>query len=339
MNGRLENEIKIQNESSLVLDRLPNYVKNWYYNMVASDMSASSCKDYVMKISKFLSYINSDVLNINAEDITEDIVQQYMISIKTRETKNGIVETSDSYRHTVWYCLNNFLGYLCSHGLIEKNYMINIKKGKNNDLQRINQNRILLTERDFKKILNAARNYEINNKLGRQSVSFENRDVAILELFMTTGMRESALANINIDDINFNDMSITIIDKGDIMHKCSMSDELATTISDWIDEREYYVEDKNIKTNALFISEKGNRISTDAIYDMIKKYTKIALGKELSPHKLRAGFISILYKKTKDIEFCRRAVGHSNIATTQRYITTSNKEKEESMNIMSSLIE
>lgn len=338
MNGRLENELKIQNESLLILEKLPKYVLNWYYNMVASDMSASSCKDYVMKVYRFLSYINNNVINIKTEDITEDIVQKYMISIRTKKTKAGIVETSDSYRHTIWYCLNNFLGYLCSHGLIEKNYMINIKKGKNNDLQRINQNRILLTEKEFKRIICAAKTYEINNKLGRQSVTFSERDVAIIELFMTTGMRESALANINIDDINFNDMSLTIIDKGDIMHKCFMSDELATTISNWIDEREYYVEDKNIKTNALFISEKGNRISTDAIYDMIKKYTKIALGKELSPHKLRAGFISILYKKTKDIEFCRRAVGHSNIATTQRYITTSNKEKEESMNIMTSLI-
>ncbi|MEE3416989.1 MAG: site-specific integrase, partial [Prevotella sp.] len=58
----------------------------------------------------------------------------------------------------------------------------------------------------------------------------------------------------------------------------------------------------------------------------------------LSPHKLRSGFCSIMYSKTHDIEFVRRAVGHSNVATTQRYIVTNKDEKKKSAEIMESIL-
>ena len=54
----------------------------------------------------------------------------------------------------------------------------------------------------------------------------------------------------------------------------------------------------------------------------------------VSPHKIRAGVASILYEETKDIEFVRRAIGHTNVATTQRYIRTENKEREKASKLL-----
>ena len=91
-------------------------------------------------------------------------------------------------------------------------------------------------------------------------------------------------------------------------------------------------------TDALFISKYGERISAKGVSNIVKKYTEEALGKPLSPHKLRAGFCSILYNKTHDTEFVRRAVGHSNISTTQRYIVTDGDEKRQSASIIGKAI-
>ena len=71
---------------------------------------------------------------------------------------------------------------------------------------------------------------------------------------------------------------------------------------------------------------------------MIIETTEIALGRRLSPHKLRAGLCSILYDETHDIEFVRRAIGHSNVATTSRYIHTNEDEKQKASNIMEKLL-
>ena len=72
--------------------------------------------------------------------------------------------------------------------------------------------------------------------------------------------------------------------------------------------------------------------------EIVQKYTGRALGKPLSPHKLRAGYCSILYNKTHDAEFVRRAVGHANVATTQRYIVTKGNERKKAAEIMASIL-
>jgi integrase/recombinase XerD len=102
----------------------------------------------------------------------------------------------------------------------------------------------------------------------------------------------------------------------------------------WI--RESFAKGKN--DNHLFLSDRGCRISETAIDTIVHKYTKAAIGKPLSPHKLRAGFCSVLYEQTGDIEFVRRAVGHSSAATTQRYIVTNGDERKRASEIIGNLI-
>ena len=64
---------------------------------------------------------------------------------------------------------------------------------------------------------------------------------------------------------------------------------------------------------------------------MVSSITKKALGYEMSPHKLRSGFCSILYKETKDLELVRRIVGHASSITTQRYIVINDDDKEKAL--------
>ena len=153
---------------------------------------------------------------------------------------------------------------------------------------------------------------------------------------MTTGMRKTALTEIDINDIDLDRCKLSIIDKGKKYHIYSLSDDIMEYIKKWLLDRE------NIKghekTDALFISEKGDRLTGNAIVKIVEKYSKAGLGYSISPHKLRAGFCSILYDKKHDIEFVRKVVGHANIRTTQRYIVTDNTERKEAVDIMSDLL-
>jgi site-specific recombinase XerD len=100
-------------------------------------------------------------------------------------------------------------------------------------------------------------------------------------------------------------------------------------------DRDYFVSEDQ---DALFVTEKGNRLASVSISRLVEKYCEEGLGYKISPHKLRSGFCSILYNKTHDAEFVRRAVGHSNIATTQRYIKTNDNEKEIASNIIGGVL-
>jgi len=332
MKGRLESEIKIDKTIENMLKNLPIEVTKWNNLMDASRKTPATRRDFVMKIRYFICSLTDNPKKYNFDSLTEEDVIRFMKKIRTKENEVGdIIETSDSYQNTMWCCLNSFFGYLAKEKIIPYNYMQDIKKGRNHDLERINEHRVLLTSRDFKQIIGALDKVS-RNQIGRTNTY--NRDKLIILLLMTTGMRETALIEINLEDVHLDTQSLYVIDKGKLPHKYFLESEVCEIIKDYLSDRNEMLFDKSEITDALFISKYGERISAKGVSNIVKKYTKAALGKELSPHKLRAGFCSILYSKTHDTEFVRRAVGHSNISTTQRYIVTNGDEKRQSASII-----
>lgn len=338
MTGRLEHEIKIDQNIQKKLDSAPAYITDWYYNLKASGVTASSCQNYIEKTLRFLSSLENGT---ELEKITLEEVQKYFISIQRKETPNGLVYTSDSYRQNIWCSLNSFFEYLYNTHKINENYMKCINKPKNRDLARINESRVLLTKDDFKKLIEVAENgvaYDERAIFGDYTAKkFDHvysRDKAIMLLFLTTGMRKTALSEINIEDLDMRERTIRVIDKGDKLHVYNLSTQTHEALRLWLMDR------NEIKpsSDALFVTEEGNRLHPNTIVKAIARYSEAALGYKISPHKLRAGFCSVLYEETKDIEFVRRAVGHSNIATTQRYIVTKGDERKRASKIIDNLL-
>lgn len=331
MNGRVSLNNKIAKEIEDKLNNYPDFLCDFYYGLRASNKQITSCREYLNKAINFLESIDSDVNNINPENITRQNVNKYMIGIQTKtDNKGNIKETSDSYQLSVWYALRSFFDYLKRNEYIKENYMLNIDKPKNRDLARINSKRLLLTERDFVKILNSVES-GVGDYIAK-SRQIKERDMAIMVLLMTTGMRRTALTTINIDDIDFDTQTLKVIDKGNKFQEYYLSDEVIYIIQKWIDKRSTLPTIKD--ENALFISRQGNRCSGHTIFYLVEKYCEDALGYKVSPHKIRAGFCSQMYEATGDIEKVRRMVGHSDVSTTQRYIVTENKERIESAQLM-----
>ena len=330
MKGRLENEIKREQYISAMLNDLPDYVNDWHLNLKASNKTAATRCDFLTKIRRFLYSINDIPKFVTTRQITEDVVISYFISCQRKETKDGIETTSSSYQRGVYNCLNNFLGFLSRRGEIPTNYMQDITKPKDIDKERVNRNRILLTEKDFQNILDAVE----DNTRTRLICS---RDRAILLTLMTTGMRETALTEINNEDIDFENHTLTVVDKGNKTQVYKLSPILEAELKQYI----WFKEQKSWgrRADALFLSQAGKeRLHRNSISQIVKKYSELGIGYAVSPHKLRAGFCSIMYSKTNNIEFVRRAVGHSDISTTQRYIVTDQNEREEAANIMEQLL-
>ena len=325
MNGRLENELIILNKVENKLKEMPRYVEDWYYALRASDCTATTCSGYVNQIHLFMLYLNKNTKEVKLSDITKDSVNGYIISKRTTERNGEIVETSISTRKTIWFALNNFLGYLYDSDLINENYMQNIRKPKNN---RQPEPKTFLNEDDFRKMLIAARQSSTD-------YFYKARNYGMIYLLMATGLRVTALRSINVDDIDWDNNTLTVIDKGDKTQTYYITEDLMDKLENVKDHRNDYAKD----SPALFITKQGKRISKEVVEDLLVKISKGIRedGKPISPHQIRAGFCSIIYNKTKDIEFVRRAVGHSDVSTTMRYIVTENKEREKSSNLITNI--
>lgn len=332
MNGRLEHDRKIEQRIEKILKTLPQYMEEWDLNMKASGQSANTRENYLIRIRDFFSYIKGDPKNVELSDINSTNTQKWFISKQTRKKGDQIVETSDSQKCVTWACLNAFFSYMVRREYMSENPVLLIDKPKNHDLARINQNRKLLTAKDFQKILKALDNDNLCDP------EYKTRNWAILYLLMMTGMRKTALTEINIEDVNMEKKEIRIIDKRKKLHIYPMDVSLYLAIKAWLRDREVLLSKNEADCDALFLSHKMTRLQAKGVHDVVQRYSKMGLGYAITPHKIRAGYASILYSKTHDLEFVRRAIGHADVSTTTRYIVTEGKERKEAGEILGGLL-
>lgn len=333
MNGRVENDIKKEAYIQKLLQDLPPYVTEWDLNLKASQKTTRTRMEYLHHIKHYILSIDNCTKLVKPDRLDLISAQKFFVSIQTKTDRDGEVkETSDSFRCVAWACLNNFFKYMVQRQYVNANPMEIIEKPKNHDLERINQSRVLLDADDFIELLwEAKHDKEIEEEL-------KIRNYAILLLFMTTGMRQGALAEINVEDLDFDRQVITVIDKRKKTHVYPLNDNMVDALKEWLPARAVIQKATGLEADALFITMYGLRMQRFAISSMVKKYSAKALGYEISPHKLRAGYASILYHEKHDIEFVRRAMGHTDAATTARYIVTGNDEREQAVQIMHNLL-
>ena len=146
------------------------------------------------------------------------------------------------------------------------------------------------------------------------------RDLAILTLFLGTGIRVSELVGINLDDLDFSINGFLVTRKGGSQAILYFPDEVAQVLKDYLKLRLEMTPQPGHEA-ALFLSLQNRRISVRAVQLMVKKYATLAapLKKRLSPHKLRSTFGTNLYHETGDIYLVADVLGHSDVNTTRRH--------------------
>lgn len=328
MNGRMEHKIRNEKLIANILSELPECVSQYYYSRSSSKESKGSA-EYIKKIRAFLKFLNDKPKDVDITKITEDDVSRYLHSIEQTTDKEGnIRETSFSYRKQIHSILNSFFEYLRKRKIIPENPMDCIERPTAKDVVK----RMSLDAFDVNFLLECIDGGAGTRRSKNRQENWKLRDKAIIVLLAMTGMRETALTEINMDDLDFFKGTITIIDKRHKTHIYKMNDSIRKALVDWIEDRKTKLSDQ--QTDALFISNRRNRVGEKTVVHIVEKYSLEGLGYKISPHKLRAAFCTILYGQTGDIEFVRRAVGHSCIETTQRYITDDDTAKDEAASIM-----
>lgn len=151
-----------------------------------------------------------------------------------------------------------------------------------------------------------------------------SRNYLIIALFLHTGIRVSELVSIDLEDIDFKRMMITITGKGGKTRPVGFGNELVVkAMSDYLNGskgRKELVSRKN-PTSALFVSSSGNRITVRMVETMIKEMVQtylpdLMVKDDFSPHKLRSTCATRLLKQTGDIKKVSDLLGHDNISVT-----------------------
>lgn len=164
---------------------------------------------------------------------------------------------------------------------------------------------------------------ESGNGLSKHQQSFHERtrvrDVAIITLFLGTGIRISELVGLNNEDINFNDNSFIVTRKGGGKTILFFDEHVAEALKRYIEQKNERI-DVYSEQDALFLSSQNKRITVRAVENLVQKYAKIVSPlKKISPHKLRSTFGTQLYKATGDIYVVADVLGHKDVNTTRKH--------------------
>ena len=146
------------------------------------------------------------------------------------------------------------------------------------------------------------------------------RDLAMIMLFLGTGIRVSECVGLDLDDLDFSINGMLITRKGGNEMVLYFSDEVAQALKDYLSLRSG-IEPLPGHEQALFLSLQRRRMSVRAVEQMVKKYARVAvpLKRRISPHKLRSTFGTNLYRETGDIYLVADVLGHSDVNTNRRH--------------------
>ncbi|HEV8618735.1 MAG TPA: site-specific tyrosine recombinase/integron integrase [Candidatus Udaeobacter sp.] len=139
------------------------------------------------------------------------------------------------------------------------------------------------------------------------------RDVAIMELFYSSGLRLSELAALDVADVDLYTESVRVLGKGRKERVCPVGLPALEAIS-------RYRAAANVHSGPLFISKSRRRMSTRSIWLVLKRYLRhTSIPISISPHKLRHSFATHMLDRGADLRSVQALLGHASLSTTQIY--------------------
>lgn len=252
--------------------------------------------------------------DINIENITPDMLEKFIaqlhIKYKPKTVKRKIAS------------IKAFFHYLEYRDIIEKNPF--------NKIQLKFREPVVLPKtiplHTIEVFLSTIYNYRICAKTAYQRRN-ALRDIAVIELLFSTGMRISELCSLKLNDVDLQDGTILIYGKGS-KERCMQigNEQVLAILTEY--EQEYFTEIHNC--NHFFASQSGNAISDQVVRRMIKKYSSLAaIEMHITPHMFRHTFATCLLEADVDIRYIQEMLGHSSINITEIYTHVAMSKKKE----------
>ena len=154
----------------------------------------------------------------------------------------------------------------------------------------------------------------------------EARDLAILELFYSTGMRLAELAGLNDADLDLVADQVKVRGKGRKERLLPVGRLAGAAVRAYVERREALIAERRgtADPRAVFVSARGRRLSPRGVQLAVRSLlATLARGRELRVHSLRHSFATHLLDAGADLRAVQELLGHASLATTQVYTHTS----------------
>jgi site-specific recombinase XerD len=275
-------------------------LENYRLHLEAAAKSKNTIKDYYREIGRFLEHLKDNSTSFSA--INTSYLNSYLFNQKTKRKLSN-----NSYSRLV-IVIRSLLSYLYKEKIILEPLALELKTPR-----RIDKERECLTDSEIQKIL-----LYLDSR--RERYKGENtRDRLIFMLGINCGLRKSEISKLNWEDLDFNERKIKILDaKGGKERIVYYSQELGNVVEDYGKASGNY-------SGALVRGSFGKRITSCPMQRIVRRmYMESGIYRNgLTLHSMRHTFASSLREKGVDLKVIKTLLGHSSLATTDRYLHVS----------------
>jgi len=267
-----------------------------YFTQLTVEKRASphTVQNYQRDIKQFVQYCTEKAI-AQWLDVTQSDVRGHIAS----RHRQGVASKSLQRELSA---IRSFYNYQLKNGLVANNPAKPVRAPKQ--------------ARRLPKILDVD---QINGLLdaGTDSV-LEVRDLAMFELFYSSGLRLSELTALNLTDVDLSDQSLIVrLGKGGKSRLLPIGSKAISALQRWLIVRGNMAP---VGESAVFTSNRGSRLSQRSVEARLTLWCKKkGLDEHVYPHMLRHSFASHLLESSQDLRAVQDLLGHSNISTTQIY--------------------
>ncbi len=277
-------------------------------------LNAKTIKAYTIDLTQWKSFVIGESEVYEVELVTKEHIKKYVESLSSRSTS--------TIRRKV-ASLKAYFNYLEFEEILIVNPVRKVKLRFKQDRKLPN----VLTTGELASILTVA--HTAVNKAAYESGAYKValRNLAILELMISTGIRVSEVSAIRRLDVNPSYSTVKIRGKG--------SKERLIPITNVHVQHILRRHARNEKQSMyLFENRMGKAMSTQSIRFMIQRYGRLArLARKVNPHDLRHSFATIMLEQQVDTRYIQQLLGHSSILTTQIYTSVSERMKSRALEL------
>jgi len=152
------------------------------------------------------------------------------------------------------------------------------------------------------------------------------RDLAILTLFLTTGIRISELCALDVSDFDFKNNAFKVLRKGGNEALLFFGSEAKEALERYLEQRK--AASNFSEDSPMFLSLQNKRMSVRTVQMLVEKYARVSVPlKHISPHKLRSTYGTMLYQQTGDIYLVADVLGHKDVNTTRKHYAAMDEQR------------
>lgn len=282
-------------------------------------------KNMSEQVQRFIEYIR---VERNYSDLTE---KNYLLDLEQFETY--LEEHRLNYCNLTYRDISKYTGYL-KETIKLKSTSINRHLSSLRSFYTFLLNKEVIENNPFKLIKGPKQeqklpNYmkysefeEMINSCEETPLGIRNR--TLLELLLATGARIGELIKINVQDLDFANMEVKVLGKGNKERICYFNEHCQDALKNYLNNSRGILL-KNKKSDRLFINHIGDNLTDRGVRDILDKIIhKCSLKNKVTPHTFRHTFATMLLNEGCDLKSVQELLGHVNLSTTSIYTHVTN---------------